>query len=245
MTEQGIRRSHVLLGQTPFSGLGMRILDLFSGAGGAAMGYHRAFADAEIVGVGINPQPRYPFTFVQADAMTYPLDGFDFIHASPPCQDHTTMSNRHRGKGGKADSHTDYIASIRWRLVMAGVPFVIENVPGARSHLHDPVTLSGGMFGLGVDRPRLFECSFPVNALARVRVLDPIGVYGKSHDGRRLSTRKDGTSQYAASSLVQARIAMGVEWMEWRELAESIPPAYTEHIGNAFKAHFMEVRHDR
>jgi DNA (cytosine-5)-methyltransferase 1 len=218
----------------------VRILDLFCGAGGCSVGYHRAFPDAEIIGVDINPQPRYPFTFVQADAMTYPLDGFDFIHASPPCQGHTTMSNRHRGKGGKADSHADFIAGIRWRLTMAGVPFVIENVPGARSELIHPVTLSGGMFGLGVDRPRLFECTFPVTAPARIRVADPIGVYGKAHDGRRLFTRKDGTNQHAASSLVQAQQAMGVDWMEWRELAESIPPAYTEHIGNALAAHLME-----
>jgi DNA (cytosine-5)-methyltransferase 1 len=219
----------------------VRILDLFCGAGGAAMGYHRAFPDAEIVGVDINPQPRYPFTFVQADAMTFDLRGFVFIHASPPCQARTTMSNRHRGKGGKADSHDNYIAGIRWRLTMAGVPYVIENVPGAKSDLHHPVTLSGGMFGLGVDRPRLFECSFPVSIPPRVRVADPIGVYGKAHDGRRLFTRKDGSNQYAASSLAQAREAMGIDWMQWRELAESIPPAYTEHIGQALAAHLQEA----
>lgn len=189
----------------------MRILDLFCGAGGAAMGYHQAWPDAEIVGVDINPQPRYPFTFVQADALTYPLDGFDFIHASPPCQAHTTMSNRYRGQGGKADSHTDFIAVIRWRLVMAGVPYVIENVTGARAHLIDPVTISGGSFGLG-------------------KVVQPVGVYGKHHDGRRLFTRKDGTSQYAARTLEQASEAMGIDWMTWRELAESIPPAYTRFI---------------
>jgi len=59
----------------------VRLLDLFCGAGGAAMGYHRAGFD-EIVGVDIKPQPRYPFEFVQADAMTYALEGFDAIHAS-------------------------------------------------------------------------------------------------------------------------------------------------------------------
>ncbi len=57
----------------------MRVLDLFCCAGGAAMGLHRAWPNAEIVGVDIKPQPRYPFTFVQADAMTYSLAGFDFV----------------------------------------------------------------------------------------------------------------------------------------------------------------------
>jgi DNA (cytosine-5)-methyltransferase 1 len=98
-----------------------RVLDLFCGAGGAAMGYHRAWPDAEIVGVDINPQPRYPFAFMRMDVglATSLIDPetFDFIHASPPCQAHTTMSNRWRGQGGAADSHTDYIATVRgWIL---------------------------------------------------------------------------------------------------------------------------------
>lgn len=214
----------------------MRMLDLFCGAGGAAMGYRQAWPDAHIVGVDIHPQPRYPFEFVQADAMTYPLDGFDFVHASPPCQAHTTMSNRHRGKGGRADSHTDFIAAIRWRLVMAGIPYVIENVPGARSELRHPIVLSGGSFGLRVERPRLFECSFPVTPPPRRKVADPVGVYGKAHDGRRLFTRKDGSSQHAARSLAEGSDAMGIDWMSWRELAESIPPAYTRFIAEQLRA---------
>lgn len=198
------------------------------------MGYHRAFPDAEIIGVDIVPQPRYPFTFVQGDAMTFPLDGYDLIHASPPCQARTTMSNRWRGTGGKADSHLNFIAAIRWRLVMAGVPYVIENVPGAKSDLISPITLSGGSFGLGVERPRLFESSFPIARLPFVKVTNPIGVYGKHHDGRRLWTRTDGSSQHAADSLAAGREAMGIDWMEWRELSEAIPPTYTEYIGRQF-----------
>jgi len=207
------------------------------------MGYHRAFPDAEIVGVDINPQPNYPFTFVQGDATTYPMDGFDFIHASPPCQAHTAMSNRWRGTGGKADEHEDFIATTRWRLVMAGVPYVIENVVGARRQMKDVVVLRGGMFGLGVDRPRLFECTFPVDVPASVKVPDPVGVYGERADGRRLFTRKDGSIQRAARSLAEGSAAMGVDWMTWRELAESIPPAYTEYLGLQLRAQ-MGVRCD-
>lgn len=224
----------------------MRILDLFCGAGGAAMGYHRAFPDADIVGVDIAPQPRYPFRFIQADAIDY-LRSFngaelgDLVHASPPCQAHTTMSNRHRGQGGKADSHTDFITNVRWWLVLRGVPFVIENVAGARKELRNPITLQGGMFGLGVERPRLFECSFPVVPPPYRKCVNPVGVYGQHHDGRRLWTRKDGSVQRAAASLAEGQRAMGIDWMEWRELAESIPPAYTQWIGEQFAHHLEEI----
>lgn len=206
-----------------------RLLDLFCGAGGAAMGYHQA--GFEVVGVDINPQPNYPFEFYQADALEFPTDGFDAIHASPPCQGYTTMSVRHRGNGGAADSWPKLIQPVRQRLHAAGVPYVIENVPGAKREMIAPLTLEGGMFSLGVKRPRLFESNvnFPV-APARRRVENPIGVYGKL-DGRRIWTRKDGTEQRAARTLEEARAAMGVDWMEWRELCEAIPPAYTEWIG--------------
>lgn len=208
----------------------MRILDLFCGAGGASMGYHRAWPDAQIVGVDIADQPRYPFEFVRADAMTFPTDGFDFVHASPPCQHYTTMSNRWRGKGGKADGHDDLIAATRNRLT--GHVYVIENVPGARAEMSGwTITLTGGMFGLGVHRPRLFELSHPILSLPPSESPDGLlGVYG-SLDGRRLWTRADGSELRAPSTLAEAQAAMGVDWMGWDELRESIPPAYTEFIG--------------
>lgn len=210
-----------------------RLLDLFCGAGGCSVGYQRAGFD--VIGVDINPQPRYPFTFHQGDALEVgpellATESWDAVHASPPCHAHTSASNRWRGKSVVADSHPDLIPPTRRMLIDSGLPYVIENVVGAsRSMLGFVLTLDGGMFGLGVHRPRLFE--------SNVLILSPgrgshgeqkIGVYGARPDGRKLNYA---TGQRAARSLEEGRAAMGIDWMEWRELAESIPPAYTEFIG--------------
>jgi DNA (cytosine-5)-methyltransferase 1 len=113
-----------------------------------------------------------------------------------------------------------------------GIPWVIENVAGARRDMLDPVKLSGGMFGLGVDRPRLFESSFPIRRPPKFKRPETvIGIYGRHHDGRRLWTRSDGSILRAARTLEEGRRAMGIDWMEWHELTEAIPPAYTEFIG--------------
>lgn len=130
-----------------------RLLDLFCGAGGAAMGYHLAGFD--VVGCDINPQPNYPFPFHQYDALAAIVEQghrFDFIHASPPCQSYTPLNayNHHE--------YPDLIAVTRELLVASGKPWIIENVPQAP--LIDPVTLCGPMFGLKLYRHRLFEASF-------------------------------------------------------------------------------------
>jgi hypothetical protein len=130
-----------------------RLLDLFCGAGGAAMGYHRAGFD--VVGVDINPQPHYPFEFHQGDAMTWPLDGFDAIHASPPCKAFTRAG--WSAHFGYHDRHDDLLTPTRTRLVLQPAPWVIENVPG--SPMAPSVVLCGSNFGLNLRRHRWFECS--------------------------------------------------------------------------------------
>ena len=185
------------------------------------MGYHRAGFD--VTGVDIAPQPHYPFTFHLGDAMTWPLDGFDVIHASPPCQSYSTMSNRY---GSSAPA---LIGAIRDRLGVTGVPWVIENVVGARRHLRGAVLLHGGMFGIGVYRPRLFESNVLLLAAPARRPADAAAVYGR--DDRRLIWRRTDGTELRGATLEAARAAMGMDWADWHGTKEAVPPAYTEFVG--------------
>lgn len=200
----------------------MRVLDLFCGAGGASVGYH--LAGFEVVGVDIKPQPRYPFKFHQADALTFDLSGFDVIAASPPCQAYT-LAQRIR-----SNKHPDLVATIRKRMSASGVPWIIENVPGAP--LIDPIELCGAMFGLRTYRHRLFECSFPICAPKHPEHVAPVRKMGRPP--------REGEFMHVVgnfSGVDAARMAMGIDWMVRDELREAIPPAYSEFIGRAAIAH--------
>jgi DNA (cytosine-5)-methyltransferase 1 len=204
-----------------------RLLDLFCGAGGATAGYQRA--GFYVVGVDVQPQPYYcGDEFHQADAMAFSLDGYDAIHASPPCQRFTQMSARWRGKATRADDHDDLLTPTRERFRSLAVPWVIENVQGAVNDMSVTLMLHGGMFGLGVHRPRMFESNVLLMAPKSARCVGAIGVYGDKPDGRRLHTT---SPVRAASSLREAQIAMGMDWADWHGTKEAIPPAYTEWIG--------------
>lgn len=204
----------------------MRLLDLFCGAGGAAMGYYRA-GFTEIVGVDIVKQPRYPFTFVQADAMTFPLDGYDAIHASPPCQGYSITKSIHERRVLRGPrSHPLLVEYLRERLRATDTAWVIENVIG--SPLIAPRLLCGTAFGLNVYRHRLFESPWLVwHPEHRPHPKKPLLQVG--HTGH-----KDGDYMIVAghfSDLPYAKKAMGIDWMTRDELAQAIPPAYTEWIG--------------
>ncbi len=244
-----------------------RLLDLFCGAGGAAMGYHRAgFA---VVGVDIAPQPRYPFEFICGDALM--LNGwdapsirsdFDAIHASPPCQWASAL--RHLWPDRE---HTNLIPATRDLLLATGLPFVIENVPQARPALRSPMQLCGSALGLDLRRHRLFEChGFDVmgppcahgwqaprfvvadrRAKSLSTVVSPAGhatnptrrspvvsVHGSSGNSRVspvVSVHGTYTTEQQGGVALWRR-AMGIDWMTRDELAQAIPPAYTEHIGH-------------
>lgn len=197
----------------------MKLLDLYCGAGGAADGYRRA-GFTEIVGVDIKPQRHYPFTFIQADALCPPLDfgGFDLIHSSPPCQVHSKTKHL----AGK--HHQDLVSPTREMLKASGKPFVIENVPGAP--LIDPIALNGFMFDLPLDRERWFESS-----VALPFVLLPPAHKRAVKMGRQAIEGDIIQVVGHFSNVPYARKAMGIDWMSQHELAQAIPPVYTEWIG--------------
>jgi len=204
----------------------MRLLDLYSKAGGASMGYHRA--GFEVVGVDIKKQKRYPFEFIQADALEILnnqsfLNQFDVIAASPPCQTHS-ITQHLRNAQGKLTDKVDLIPQTRTALRNWGGVYVIENVPGAP--LINPVILCGSSFNLKVRRHRHFESNVLLTGLPCDHKLQgrPVGVYGSMKD------EIPGGGQ-TAKTIEQAREAMGIDWMLWGELVEAIPPAYTEHLG--------------
>lgn len=211
-----------------------RLLDLFSGAGGCAVGYARA--GFEVVGVDLVNQPHYPFEFHQGDALEFPLGGFDAIHASPPCQHYSVANNIH----GR-DDHPDLVAVTRARIATAGVPTIIENVPGAP--LRNFVQLCGLTFGLGVKRHRWFECNFPVlvPSCPPGHPGDWVSVFGHTvlERGHVVGKAKGGgnTIKRRHLGIERGREAMGIDWMSREELSEAIPPAYTEFIGQALLAH--------
>jgi DNA (cytosine-5)-methyltransferase 1 len=201
------------------------------------MGYSRA--GFEIVGVDIEPQPNYPFQFVQADAMRLPktfFASFDAIHASPPCQSYSDLAKRN----GNADEWPRLIDPVRNLLTRSGLPYVIENVEGAP--LRNPTVLCGTMFpGLRVLRHRLFETNFQVLAPPHGKhplchTLDKRKAhYGKTDDMRDFVSVNGGGN----CSVAAARDAMGIEWMIKDELNEAIPPAYTEFIGKQLIRHII------
>lgn len=214
-----------------------RVLDLFCGAGGAAMGLHRAWEDAVIIGVDNDPQPNYPFTFVQGDAMNPPfsVDEFDFIWASPPCQKYTGLQDVNKKRWGKVVDHPDLVAPVRRMLVASGKPYVIENVQ--KSPILTQIILCGASLGLrNVMRHRHFESSHMLFApkCSHRNETRVYGVYGRL-DGRRVNGVKGGRTQNAAKGIAHARELLGIDWMDDGEIQEAVPPAYSEYIARQIR----------
>jgi len=215
-----------------------RLLDLFCGAGGAAMGYSRA--GFKVVGVDIKPQPRYPFKFIQADALLFLREmmsprqwqdsgkecwDFAAIHASPPCQAYSSASIP-----GKP--YPDLYEETRILLEHTGLPWVLENVRGAPHR--SGVVLCGSQFGMRIRRHRYFETSFPMlispcNHEDQGQTLSVTGNgYGGKHKGHNGMKPRD---------VGEAREVMGIDWMTIKELSQAVPPAYTELVGTQLLPH--------
>lgn len=210
-----------------------RLLDLYCKAGGCAVGYHGAGFD--VVGVDIEPQPNFPYEFVQADALEYlAAHGreYDVIHASPPCQRYTVARAIH-DSGGR---HPDLIGPTRAALEACGRPWVMENVIGAP--MGSGVVLCGLMFGLRVLRHRVFESSVLLLAPPHPRHPKHLstGTLTRKRGGRGngYSTGESGLVCVAGNNFIReaGAAAMGIDWpMTRKELANAIPPAYCEFIG--------------
>ncbi|WP_234333886.1 SAM-dependent methyltransferase [Streptomyces viridochromogenes] len=193
------------------------------------MGYHLAGFD--VVGVDLAPQRRYPFTFIQAEAMAFIREHgaeFDFIHASPPCQ-HDSECQRIRG-----NTHPDLIAPTRAALEATGRPWVMENVRGAVPKLHRPLMLCGQMFSLANYRHRFFE---PSGGFRPDQPDHPAHLVPQAKMGRPVPPGHYGQFVGNFSGVDLARRVLGVPWMNRDGIRECIPPAYTEHIGRAALTH--------
>lgn len=194
------------------------------------MGYAKAGYD--VVGMDIKHGKRYPFEYIRRDVMTLTpedLQGFDLIHASPPCQTYSVTKHL-RVAQGKSTSKQDLLEGVRLLLIASGVPYVIENVKGAP--LIDPVQVCGSAFGLKVRRHRLFESSMPLKGTDchHKQQGRPVGIYGSMRD-------EIPGGGHTAKTMDEAHNAMGINWMLWGELVEAIPPAYTHYIGQQILGH--------
>ena len=228
-----------------------RLLDLFCGQGGASVGYHRAGFDVTGVDLALKRLPdgtfvddkaipaRYPFKFIKADAFDVLTDAalmarFDAVHASPPCQGYSQMTDCRPGLAG---DYPQMVDMMRARLTEWGRRWVIENVVGAglpeQADLFGAhgLLLCGAMFGLPLYRHRLFEASFLVHAPVHPRHWLPASKAGHWRSGTIISVAGN------CAPIAVARHAMGIDWMTRDGLSEAIPPAYTKHIGKALRTH--------
>jgi DNA (cytosine-5)-methyltransferase 1 len=212
-----------------------RLLDLFCGAGGAGRGYQMAGFD--VTGVDAVHQRHYPGRFHKGDAMEVSLDGFDVVHASPPCQAYSRTTNI---RAGSADAHPRLLEAVRARLEAWGGPYVIENVEGAPMRKERTVMLCGRMFGLLTYRHRMFESN--------------VFLMSQPHKAHRKKVARKLEEIEADPEAILSAVgnfaavdrhakALGIDWRMTRaEMAEAIPPAYTRYLGLQLANYLFQSR---
>ncbi|MEV8045918.1 DNA methylase [Streptomyces griseoluteus] len=215
-----------------------RVLAAYCGVGGDTAGYQAA--GFHVTGVDINPQPRYcGDDFHQGDAVQFIRDHghkFDLIHAGPPCQHDCTLT---AGTNAGKFAYPDLLEPTRAALEATGRPYIIEQPPGrASKRMRVDVTLCGEMFGLAVIRHRNFELTGwttdrPKHLPHRGRVAGMR--HGQWYEGPYFAVYGEGGGK---GTVAQWQAAMGVGWTAVRkEIAEAIPPAYGQWLGEAFLVH--------
>lgn len=215
-----------------------KLLDLYCKAGGGGYGYY--LAGFEVFGVDIDEQPNYPFEFKKCDALKILKDEefirqFDVIHASPPCQHYSRTQELSKARnGGAYGEHPDLIAKTRELLINTRKPYIIENVVGAP--LHNPISLSGSQFkNLYTQRKRLFESNIPLKEPENkpVQKKTPPAGWGFGPDGFIAICGSGGVHGMNKRQipLYWGFALGGIDWMTREELAEALPPAYTEFVG--------------
>jgi DNA (cytosine-5)-methyltransferase 1 len=220
----------------------LKLLDLYCCAGGAAAGYHAAGFD--VTGVDIVKRKNYPYRCFQHDAIDFVLNWghlFDFVHASPPCQEYSNSTAVHKSLG---KTYVDLIAPTRDALDKVGVPYVIENV--LQAPIRPDIILRGDIFGLKVIRKRKFELGgwwalqpgLPVNSIS-IKGGTGVCIYGNAswkNTGSMNKPREHYIPEWRKNTIRETwAYAMGIDhYMTDREIAESIPPAYSQYIGEIF-----------
>lgn len=211
-----------------------RLLDAFCGAGGCTAGYQRA--GFYVVGIDIEAQPNYcGDEFIQADALELLADpeflaGFDVIHASPPCQAHSSLTGWGQSRH-VVEPKPNLIPQTRELLVGSGLPYVIENVEG--SDLRNAIRICGQGLGLRVRRHRRFESNVPMMSVP-CRHHEPPVIVVRGSIGRKVF---DPRRLAVAPTLAEAREVMEMPWAKTAaELSDAIPPAYTEYVGSFLMA---------
>lgn len=209
-----------------------RALDLFCCAGGASMGLYRAGFQVE--GVDINLQRNYPFRFHQANALDFDVSSYDFVWASPPCQRYSTATPpEHR------EAHPDLIQPIREKLRASGVPYIIENVEGARYLLENPIMLCGSMFGLDIIRHRYFEVYPAITPTlpACKHPRKPTIITGQSR-------RTENGVRARVNTIKEKQEAIDIFWMAEDQITQSIPPCYSEFLGTHIMKWLLNVKRE-
>ncbi|MFA6087443.1 hypothetical protein [Mucilaginibacter sp.] len=203
----------------------MKLLDLYCCQGVGGFGFEQA--GYTVTGIDLYPQPRHPGNFIQADAIEYLMDcgkDFDYIHASPPCQEYSQSSMQFRIAG---KFYPDLIAATRAALIEIGKPYDIENVPGAP--LLNPVLLCGTMFNYLSYRHRLFESNWDLP-----QPKHPAHIAKSAKMGRAVKEGEFIQHVGHFSGVKYVRNLTGCYWADQYGLAQSIPPQYTKYIGDEF-----------